>query len=65
LQWLEECGHVGHLEKPDEVAGLIASFLLEEVEAIETTDENQLPYAIGAGVVGTLALAEIANLLLQ
>ena len=27
LKWVEECGHVPHLEKPEETAGLIAEFL--------------------------------------
>jgi len=28
LQWLEECGHCGHLEKPRETADAILGFLL-------------------------------------
>jgi pimeloyl-ACP methyl ester carboxylesterase len=33
LQWIEECGHVPHLEQPDETADAIASFLSTEVAA--------------------------------
>jgi pimeloyl-ACP methyl ester carboxylesterase len=37
LQWLEECGHCGHLEKPEEVAAAILEFaniLVEEEVAV-------------------------------
>ncbi|KAL9178717.1 hypothetical protein ACHAXT_003848 [Thalassiosira profunda] len=30
LQWIEECGHVPHLEQPEATAGIIAEFLREE-----------------------------------
>jgi pimeloyl-ACP methyl ester carboxylesterase len=30
LQWIEDCGHVPHLEKPQETAAAIAAFLGEE-----------------------------------
>ena len=31
LQWIEDCGHVPHLEKPQETADAIASFLTTRV----------------------------------
>jgi hypothetical protein len=69
LQWIEECGHVPHLEQPDKTADAIFSFLSTEVAtevvAAKGSSDVQQPYLIGAGFIGALALTEIANLLSQ
>jgi len=65
LKWIEECGHVPHLEQPDETAEAIFSFLTSEVGASEGNSEDGPPYILGAGFIGTLALAQLAGAILQ
>jgi hypothetical protein len=69
LQWIEECGHVPHLEQPDDTADAIASFLstevATEVAAAKGSSDVQPPYLIGAGFIGGALALEIANLLSQ
>ena len=67
LQWIEQCGHVPHLEKPDETAAAISSFLVSEVAPqTSTSEDGQSTYIVGAGVVGAIATATtIANMLSQ
>ena len=65
LQWIEECGHVPHLEQPKETAAAISNFLASELtgnrvitsRAIPEVDVAQPPL-IGAGFVGAIVLAE-------
>jgi hypothetical protein len=72
LQWIEECGHVPHLEQPKETAEAIASFLTmstsfksgSKIKTIPTGGavEGSNPsstYYIGGGVVGALLLEEL------
>jgi hypothetical protein len=68
LQWIEECGHVPHLEKPEETADAISTFLTSEVaakSAVSGSTEGQPTYIVGAGFFGALALTEAINLLSQ
>ena len=70
LQWIEECGHVPHLEQPETTAEVISSFLDSEVAqtaGANTSEEGQpSTYIVGAGVAGAIATASIAaNLLSQ
>jgi hypothetical protein len=69
LQWIEECGHVPHLEKPEETAEAISNFLTTEVAAkspVSGSTEGQPPtYIVGAGFFGALALTEAIHLLSQ
>lgn len=63
LQWVDECGHVPHLEQPDKTADAIASFLKDRVVsttiALETP--RQIPNPIQAiGLAGVAALAAFA-----
>jgi hypothetical protein len=69
LRWIEECGHVPHLEQPEETAEAIASFLTssttteggQSTSAIATkTGEGSAPtYYIGGGVLGAILLEEL------
>jgi pimeloyl-ACP methyl ester carboxylesterase len=74
LQWIEKCGHVPHLEKPDVTANAIATFLESisvgassktSIRGKESFDgmmegKSAVPtYFIGSGVVGALILEEL------
>eukprot|EP00980_Cylindrotheca_fusiformis_P003837 scaffold858_cov123-Cylindrotheca_fusiformis.AAC.13 len=65
LQWIEECGHVPHLEQPEQTADAIATFLSTEVAVASTKDSDKTkpPYLVGAGIIG--GVFAIANLLAQ
>lgn len=68
LQWIEECGHVPHLEQPEKTADAIVSFLTTEVDigtGANGSAENQPPYLIGAGFLGIGGAVAIANLFAQ
>jgi hypothetical protein len=68
LQWIEECGHVPHLEKPEETAEAIFAFLSSEVAAqtvVAKSADVQPTYIVGAGFFGALALTEAFKLLSQ
>ena len=62
LQWIEECGHVPHLEKPDETADAIATFMRNKLP-----QSSPLPVARvavgGLAGVGAVALAAGFNFL--
>lgn len=45
LRWVEECGHVPHLEKPEETAALIREFL-ERVRPAERGDYGDIGNAV-------------------
>lgn len=49
LQWLEECGHCGHLEKPGECAGAILDFVLPDRSADESQEEAAVTAGVAAG----------------
>lgn len=67
LEWVEECGHVPHLEQPKQTAELICSFLSED--KLQTDDmtldsSNNGPGLIvtslaGAALIGTAAVTTI------
>ena len=76
LQWIEECGHVPHLEKPEETADAIASFLESTAASASTKKSSSksgtrdakngegspVPtYLIGGGFVGAILLEEIVK----
>jgi hypothetical protein len=64
LVWIEECGHVPHLEQPDTTASAIAEFLKSDVETTATSVQQSQPtYLVGAGFVGALAVSQVLNLL--
>lgn len=72
LQWIEECGHVPHLEKPEETATAITEYLTSEVcatnsfgTASQQLEGKQPTYIVGAGFFGALALSEAIKLLSQ
>jgi pimeloyl-ACP methyl ester carboxylesterase len=61
LRWIEECGHVPHLEKPDETADAIAEFLSSEMfkaVPLEATSNRAFPFAaVGGALAGAAAVA--------
>jgi len=58
LQWIEECGHVPHLEQPDQTADTILQFLQQDVVSTTGSDtEIQLDYRVGAAAVSVAAVA--------
>ena len=71
LRWIEECGHVPHLEQPEETADAIVSFLTSSdvgnkkqggkaKQTVDGQQGNDLPtYYIGGGVLGALLLEEL------
>lgn len=76
LQWIEECGHVPHLEKPEETADAIALFLENAAvgasarkstrnrmgDDAKDDEKSSVPtYLIGGGFVGALLLEEIVK----
>lgn len=72
LKWIEECGHVPHLEQPEKTAEEIAAFLLsdkfvsEDIPGVPLVvgDEStsQLLVAGGLGAVGVAAAAIIGSM---
>lgn len=65
LIWIEECGHVPHLEQPEKTAEAIVSFLTTAVGTSKDNGEDQPPYILGAGFIGALALTQLAGAILQ
>jgi hypothetical protein len=66
LEWIEECGHVPHLEQPDQTADAIANFLSSEVSAkngVAVSSDSPPAYIVGAGFFGALAISEALALL--
>ena len=64
LVWIEECGHVPHLEQPETTASAIAEFLASDVAStIPSAKQSQPTYFVGAGFVGALAISQVLNLL--
>jgi pimeloyl-ACP methyl ester carboxylesterase len=61
LQWIEECGHVPHLEQPDETADAILDFLKNTV-LVEVANGLALDYRAGLAAVGVGA-ATIAGVI--
>ncbi|KAG7360297.1 alpha/beta hydrolase fold [Nitzschia inconspicua] len=70
LQWIEECGHVPHLEQPEETAAAIASFLTStatksasngRTNLVDGREEEVSPstYYVGGGVIGAIVLEEL------
>jgi pimeloyl-ACP methyl ester carboxylesterase len=60
LQWIEECGHVPHLEKPDETGDAIQEFLVEI--APDTGGLNQGALLVAAGATAAaVAVGAAAN----
>jgi len=53
LRWIEECGHVPHLEQPKETAEAMKSFLMDRVVAEQDADnakDNESNNWFGAGI---------------
>lgn len=64
LQWIEECGHVPHLEQPEVTAEAIANFLKSEISSKTKGQQDSQPtYVVGAGFFGALAVSGLLNLL--
>eukprot|EP00428_Durinskia_dybowskii_P048295 CAMPEP_0170351818 /NCGR_PEP_ID=MMETSP0116_2-20130129/77216_1 /TAXON_ID=400756 /ORGANISM="Durinskia baltica, Strain CSIRO CS-38" /LENGTH=315 /DNA_ID=CAMNT_0010605735 /DNA_START=144 /DNA_END=1091 /DNA_ORIENTATION=- len=64
LVWIEECGHVPHLEQPETTASAIAEFFNSDVETqVTSVQQSQPTYLVGAGFVGALAISQVLNLL--
>jgi pimeloyl-ACP methyl ester carboxylesterase len=65
LQWIEECGHVPHLEQPEVTAEAIANFLESEIisSKMKGRQDSQPTYVVGAGFFGALAVSGLLNLL--
>lgn len=71
LEWIEECGHVPHLEQPDLTADAIANFLASDVKSSSSSSTSfmgsvqgpQPTYFVGAGFFGALAISGALNLL--
>lgn len=67
LQWIEECGHVPHLEQPDETAEAISLFLSSEAsgstESEQSLTDTEPMYLVGAGFAGVLALTKVIDLI--
>lgn len=59
LRWIEECGHVPHLEQPSETATVISEFLFGEL-AVAAESKNGFPTELVA--MGGLASATAAIL---
>ena len=69
LKWIEECGHVPHLEQPEETASTIVSFLTSEKVDAAAAQSNRrkaankkkndgvtMPsYVIGGGFLGAIS----------
>lgn len=53
LQWVEECGHVPHLEQPEQTAQVIRNFLIETFpsRASENSSNTILWGSLAAAVV--------------
>lgn len=62
LQWIEECGHVPHLEKPDETAEAIATFMQNELPQSSSLPPVASVAAVG-GLAGAVAVAAGFNFL--
>lgn len=66
LQWIEECGHVPHLEQPEQTASAVADFLSKRVEngVTSSTDRpsllsrNQLVGLAGMAALGAALAAD-------
>jgi len=66
LQWIEECGHVPHLEQPEITAEAIATFIESDVSSSTKAQTNSSPpYFVGAGFFGALAVSGLLNALSQ
>jgi len=68
LQWIEECGHVPHLEQPEETADAIANFVASTSSTKELANASQQgppTYIVGAGFFGALAVSSLLNVLSQ
>ena len=65
LQWIENCGHVPHLEQPDETAQAISTFLSSDkfesaVDEISSTEDNINGPILVAGSLAGVALVGTA-----
>jgi hypothetical protein len=60
LRWIEECGHVPHLEKPDETADTITAFLGSEFPKSSLIGANDKTVVVFGGLAGVGAFAAVA-----
>lgn len=66
LQWIEECGHVPHLEQPDQTADAILAFAKDAVVSSSETisvQNNQNLYPFGLALFGVVAGSAAVNFL--
>ena len=76
--WIEECGHVPHLEKPAETADAILNFVETGVVAktsssriattiggTMSTEGTQPTYIVGAGFFGAMAFTLLQQVISQ
>lgn len=57
LQWIEECGHMPHLEQPSRTAAVIAHFLTQRVNGPYRDVKLASNQLLGVGLAGAAALA--------
>lgn len=65
LQWIEECGHVPHLEQPDQTADAIYVFAQESVvtNSKASVQNNRNLYPFGLALFGAVAGSAAVNFL--
>jgi pimeloyl-ACP methyl ester carboxylesterase len=66
LQWIEECGHVPHLEQPDQTADAISAFVKDTIVPSSDTAlviNNQKLYPFGLALFGVVAGSAAVNFL--
>jgi hypothetical protein len=61
LRWIEECGHVPHLEKPEETADTITAFLESEFPQPSLIVANDKTIFVFGGLAGAGAVVAAAS----
>ena len=61
LRWIEECGHVPHLEKPEETADTITAFLESEFPQPSLIVVNGKTIFVFGGLAGVSAVVAAAS----
>jgi len=60
LKWIEECGHVPHLEQPEEAAKTISNFLRSEKFETVVVSSDDTNFALVGGLAGAATLVGTA-----
>lgn len=64
LRWVEECGHVPHLEQPDKTAELISDFLSSDKFVLpESSEKSSLFLGVAAAAVFGVGAIELSAVL--